>query len=214
MSLRCNIVALSLKRCGQFDVFQPLHQCKITLTFTRAELPLSSSFLLVPSRLVSSLLRSRISMCVAQSISSEQLAQVDPAGMVSSHQQQHTRAHAWTNWHTVSQRYTLSSSSLKQKTHTRHTQALMFVMSGCAVLCKSGPMPSVWYTSTVCVNLKWFTAPFCRWRTHEHQVTVWELGRLFSNKQETYACKTSGQSVNCQHQTPVLFHTAGNWLKL
>lgn len=86
MSLRWTIVALSLKRCGQFDVFQPLHQCKITLTFRAAALLLLLAPRAVSPRLLSLKVKDQ-SMCVAQSISSGQLAQVDPAGMVSSHQQ-------------------------------------------------------------------------------------------------------------------------------
>lgn len=85
MSPVCNIAKPRLKLSVLLDVYQCLQQLKIKLTFRRGKLLLSLTPFLTPSScLLSFLLRSQISMCVAHSISCKQLTQVDPSGMVRS----------------------------------------------------------------------------------------------------------------------------------
>lgn len=153
---------MSISVCSSLRSNWPLEEEKLLLSLT--------PFLTPSSCLLSFLLRSQISMCVAHSISCKQLTQVDPSGMVRS--QTHIL---------LDKACPLSCHGLKQtgkhtyrRVHT-HTH-WMFVMSVCVVLWKSGPMWSVWYTSTVCLcvcvcenhEAERFTAAFCRWRTHGH----------------------------------------------
>lgn len=70
------------------DVCEDLQKCKIKVSLKQGK-PKTCYFSFF---LLSSHLRSQLSMCVAQSISSKQLALVDPCGMV---RHQHTHTHIY-----------------------------------------------------------------------------------------------------------------------
>lgn len=125
-------------------------------------------FLTPSSCLLSFLLRSQISMCVAHSISCKQLTQVDPSGMVRS--QTHIL---------LDKACPLSCHGLKQTGKHTYRRVHTHTLNVCYV-CLCGIVkirPHVerlihFHCVSVCVcenhEAERFTAAFCRWRTHGH----------------------------------------------